>query len=554
MKTNSKEEIEKHYKNPIIKKEKKKKKTDNKKTAKALPENFFENLFNLELAFKKTQAQSLIKQIISEYIIAVEYYEWKKDIRSEAYQRRLQLFITQPEVVNHLKKNDLDQPQANLPSSIKAQKRSSQELSLKINYLMNLTDTQNDLEAEKKVKDLIENPKEEEDPKNLINDDLSKQQNQFQEKLKQIKLNKSRKGSKTHTIEVRGLQSLSSLGLSQIPQIQDILIEDKPKCLSPKHESQRPEIISTSEVVKEEEDNKEDEKNMEDREKENKKEEKNENQEGIEKKIDNSFNSIEEIEENKPKEEDKLKEVNETKEENREVHDSPKEVKGVSTAQKLSHSMISPNQSEIKPGVGASGFLTSGINLGGGELDQSGLTISSFGGDESEEENELGDQKGTQIFDFGEANRNIGPKQERGFLDIKQTLDNYVNEFNSVFYKEVFKKYVKKSKQMMEDKFNKYIEIAKMYTKQIKEIQSQLSILDQESEGAKMLFSVIESLKEEQQNELDILEDEFNGKIADYQNEFKKNTFKTDPAITLIEEKFRLSMCNKINDLIMPTK
>ena len=65
---------------------------------------------------------------------------------------------------------------------------------------------------------------------------------------------------------------------------------------------------------------------------------------------------------------------------------------------------------------------------------------------------------------------------------------------------------------------------------------------------------MIESLKEEQRNELDEIEDEYNEKIQTFQRNFKTNEFKTNPALLLLEEQFRLSMCNKINDLILLTK
>ena len=68
----------------------------------------------------------------------------------------------------------------------------------------------------------------------------------------------------------------------------------------------------------------------------------------------------------------------------------------------------------------------------------------------------------------------------------------------------------------------------------------------------KELENVIESLKEEQRNELDEIEDEYNEKIQTFQRNFKTNEFKTNPALLLLEEQFRLSMYNKINDLILP--
>ena len=158
----------------------------------------------------------------------------------------------------------------------------------------------------------------------------------------------------------------------------------------------------------------------------------------------------------------------------------------------------------------------------------------------------------TQLFTGIEKNTNIGPKQQKGFIDIRNTLDSYVNNFNKSFYVDVFVKFCKQVKKLVDEKFNKYIEITHMYQEQIKEIKAQLTEIEDGSPQYKELENVIESLKEEQRNELDEIEDEYNEKIQTFQRNFKTNEFKTNPALLLLEEQFRLSMCNKINDLILP--
>ena len=112
--------------------------------------------------------------------------------------------------------------------------------------------------------------------------------------------------------------------------------------------------------------------------------------------------------------------------------------------------------------------------------------------------------------------------------------------------------FCKNVKKIVDEKFNKYIEITHMYQEQIKEIKTQLVEIEKDSPQYTELENVIESLKEEQRNELDEIEDEYNEKIQTFQRNFKTNEFKTNPALLLLEEQFRLSMCNKINDLILP--
>ena len=159
----------------------------------------------------------------------------------------------------------------------------------------------------------------------------------------------------------------------------------------------------------------------------------------------------------------------------------------------------------------------------------------------------------SQLFDAIDSNGNIGPKQQRGFVEIKELLDTYVDSFNTFFYNELFSRFAKQTKQLMDEKFNKYIEITKMYQNQIQDIKSQMNeISNVDSTEYKALENAIESLKEEQRNELDVIEDEYNEKIDNAQKHFRQNEFKTHPGVLLLEEQFRLNMCNKICDTISP--
>ena len=67
-----------------------------------------------------------------------------------------------------------------------------------------------------------------------------------------------------------------------------------------------------------------------------------------------------------------------------------------------------------------------------------------------------------------------------------------------------------------------------MYQEQIKEIKAQLTEIEDGSPQYKELENVNESLKEEQRNELDEIEDEYNEKIQTFQRNFKTNEFKTN--------------------------
>ena len=58
----------------------------------------------------------------------------------------------------------------------------------------------------------------------------------------------------------------------------------------------------------------------------------------------------------------------------------------------------------------------------------------------------------------------------------------------------------------------------------------------------------IESLNEEQQHQIDVVEDEFNKKISDKIAEFKLNAFKHNSGIQLMEERVKFEIYSLINE------
>ena len=65
---------------------------------------FFENLFILEMNYRKTLDPNYINQIVTHYMMAIEFYEYKKDLKCEDYQNRLRFFMIQPDVIKFLNK------------------------------------------------------------------------------------------------------------------------------------------------------------------------------------------------------------------------------------------------------------------------------------------------------------------------------------------------------------------------------------------------------------------------------------------------------------------
>ena len=59
---------------------------------------------------------------------------------------------------------------------------------------------------------------------------------------------------------------------------------------------------------------------------------------------------------------------------------------------------------------------------------------------------------------------------------------------------------------------------------------------------------IIDSLKDEQQNQIAKIEDEFNRLIVSKVNEFKINSFKNNSGIQLMEEQLKLDIYSLINE------
>ena len=134
-------------------------------------------------------------------------------------------------------------------------------------------------------------------------------------------------------------------------------------------------------------------------------------------------------------------------------------------------------------------------------------------------------------------------------MDVGTIIGEYMNDFNHFFYKEIFEQFSSELKELYEQKYKKYIEIRNEYHNQIKENEYLLEIDDNlTKEKKEEIQQTIESLNEEQQHQIDVVEDEFNQKISDKISEFKLKGFKHNSGIQLLEEKVKLDIYSLINE------
>jgi len=159
--------------------------TIKKKKIMNLSENFFEKIFETEIKLKTNFSIEILKELINYYIIAIEYYESKNDIRSKNYSTSLNLLLSQPEVLKNI---------SMLSKNGKNKVLKEERKKIVLDEIEKI-DKSVDNEIEKIIISENQNKKKEKEVFQLINNNLNKQENNFkkrlEEKRKKMKLNKS---------------------------------------------------------------------------------------------------------------------------------------------------------------------------------------------------------------------------------------------------------------------------------------------------------------------------------------------------------------------------
>ena len=140
-------------------------------------------------------------------------------------------------------------------------------------------------------------------------------------------------------------------------------------------------------------------------------------------------------------------------------------------------------------------------------------------------------------------------KFQSTYYQVESIMNSYIDEFNNFYYKNIFEQFSSNLKEIYDIKYKKYIDISVEYHTQIKENEHILENNDNLSEEKKSeIQQIIDSLKDEQQNQIAKIEDEFNRLIVTKVNEFKINSFKNNSGIQLIEEQLKLDIYSLINN------
>jgi len=138
------------------------------------------------------------------------------------------------------------------------------------------------------------------------------------------------------------------------------------------------------------------------------------------------------------------------------------------------------------------------------------------------------------------------PKKNKKMLEsINSNVNQFLNEFNEYFHQNVFQKFTGKIESLLEEKYKKFMEVSKNYNNQIKEMEFLANTDDNQHSDS--LKDIISSLREEQQSQIDLIEDQYGNLIKDAYNNFRYG-FKNTEGVKIVEEKFKLGIYNVINE------
>ena len=134
-------------------------------------------------------------------------------------------------------------------------------------------------------------------------------------------------------------------------------------------------------------------------------------------------------------------------------------------------------------------------------------------------------------------------------LEIDNKAKGLVDNINKYFYLEMFDNFFLKLRELYRNKYEDYIKVNNEYHNNIREnefmMESDENITELEK---KQIQNIIDCLKEEQKDQIDLIIDKYNNKIKNYINEFKQNLFKNNTDVELMEERVKLDIYTIINE------
>ena len=566
-----------------------------------LPDSFFEDLLLKEMELSEDFTIEKLSGLIKLYSQAMEHYLQTDPPKAKEYQVRMEYLLTNKDTLKQLKKESENLTARNISNrntqnqilDVNAEKKSKSSSIANIKKSIELqTDNLAFDDIMDKVSEVIGGSNAKGDlqtTKSLIENDLEKQNKSWKEKLKHKKKGMLR-GSMAFLTHRR---IKSDLMKSKITLGSTSSTDEKINLAGKKLEKMKvvfnDDLYEEVKEIKEENepegsDKENDEKKDKDKNEGGEKNEKNEKSDKNEKKEEilnlenlnivnsgdgeeekdkiNIFDKIEEVEE---------KEINEEKEDKKDKDKDDKDNKKENIEPRPRRKSIVDK--DVTRNVEIDEKILTSVNQ---KMDLllkliEDIEKNKLNEDEDEVDENIQDNKdntdNNKINDIENNNKIIEEKKDiissglqtgamhvpakfQGtYYQVENIMQSYMDEFNHFYYKDIFEQFASHLKEIYDDKYKKYIDVSVEYHNQIKQNEHILENNDNLSEEKKAeIQQIIDSLKDEQQNQIAKIEDEFNRLIVSKVNEFKINSFKNNSGIQLLEEQLKLDIYSIINE------
>ena len=481
-----------------------------------LPENFYEKIVLLEMDLSEEFTIDKLTSLIKLYSMAMAKFEKTEPAKAKQYKGRMEHLLTDFDTMKKLKKQSENIGNASLNNNV-SNKNTKTEMNKTLEIVKLKTDNVNFDDIQQKINSvLVDNqPLNRESVKNIINDDIEKQNVSWKDKLQKKKKNALMRNTmgynqlKSSKISIGG-NKRSTLTLSSSTN-------DKLGRYSAVNQSNK-----LSNMIK------------------------NNNE-------DNNSNTIKEDIYEDIKAEDEKNDENEKKNED-EKKNKDEEIRIARKKSIVDENVIqnvNMDESILKSVNQRMDLLMELIDKV--ENNNNNL-LEEESEDEDEEEsdnnqNKINDKEENN-YDINISNiKDVPARFQSTYYQVENIMSQYMDQFNNFYYKEIFEHFSSKLKEVYDSKYKNYIETANEYHDQIKKNEHILQNEDNLTEEKKNeIQNIIDSLKEEQQNQIAKIEDEFNRMIVSEVKEFKINSFKNNSGIQLMEEQLKLEIYSLIND------
>ena len=501
-----------------------------------LPESFFENMVLTEIDLSEEFSMDKFYKLINLYSEAIEFYTQYDPPQVKYYKGRMESLLTKRDTLMKLKKegqNMTKKEENNINmnnNNLSLNNSNSSSINLNRSELMNKIDLRKDVlvyeDISKQVNKFmnINNNTQHSTGIETIKKDLENQKKKWKEKLKKKKKNMLRYSYNVKMTHQKGM-SLDIVNSYSSDDARNIKINynknNDDNALDKYNKTKNIFNQDNFEEVKEVKEENEDE--IYDNEKENGK-----------KFEDNNINEIKPIEINTNSQD--IKDNNNINLENKNKNENSNQKTNIKEKEEK-------NEAEVEIDDKILTSVNEKIDLLNKLLDD--IESNKLSKDEEEEiltENENDIEIIKDIV-------KVPLKFQSAYFSVEELINNYISEFNNFFFKEIFEQFAQNLKDIYDTKYKKYIEVSLEYHHQIKENEHILeNHKDFSEEKKEEIQQIIDSLKDEQQNQIAKIEDEFNRLIVSKVNEFKIDSFKNNSGILLIEEKLKLDIYSIINE------